>query len=328
MSIGAPEGTSPPRLMDRMRDALRSRHYSVRTEQAYCRWVRRFVLFHECTHPDEMGETEINEFLTHLAVRQHVSASTQNQALCALLFLYRHVLGREIGSLGDVVRARPSTRLPVVLTRGEVRALLGRLDGEAWLMASLMYGTGMRLGECLRLRVLDVDFDRAEVTVRNGKGGSDRVTMVPGRLARPLREHLARVRLVHESDLADGWGRVELPAALARKYPSAPAEWKWQWVFPQANRWRDPRTGREGRHHVHATVLQRAVKTAIRGADVTKHAGCHTLRHSFATHLLEAGYDIRTIQELLGHKSVNTTMVYTHVLNRGGRGVRSPLDDA
>ena len=323
-----PVGANAPRLMDRMRDALRSRHYSRRTEQAYCRWVRGFVRFHECTHPDEMGEAEINEFLTDLAVHKHVSASTQNQALCALLFLYRHVLGREIGSLGDVVRARPSSRLPVVLTRGEVRALLGRLDGDAWLMASLMYGTGMRLGECLRLRVLDVDFDRREITVRNGKGGSDRVTMLPGRLARPLREHFARVRLVHESDLADGWGRVELPAALARKYPNAPAEWKWQWAFPQMNRWRDPRTGREGRHHVHATVLQRGVKTAVRGAGITKHAGCHTLRHSFATHLLEAGYDIRTIQELLGHKSVNSTMVYTHVLNRGGRGVRSPLDDA
>lgn len=323
----AGDGGRPPRLLDLLREAIRARHYSRRTEQAYCLWVRRFIRFHDLAHPAEMGEAEINEYLTYLAVEGHVSASTQNQALCALLFLYRNVLGREVGNLGGVVRAQTPKRLPVVLTRAEVRGLLARLDGGMWLMASLMYGTGMRLSECLRLRVLDVDFSAGEITIRDGKGGSDRVTMLPERLAGPLQEHLRSVMVVHEKDRADGWGRVLLPGALERKYPYAAAEWKWQWVFPQQRRWRDPRTGEEGRHHVHATILQRAVKSAVAQAGITKNAGCHTLRHSFATHLLESGYDIRTIQELLGHKDVGTTMVYTHVLNRGGRGVRSPLDD-
>ena len=317
---------SPPRLMDRMREQLRSRHYSRRTEQAYCLWVRRFIVFHGGRHPADMDEVQINEFLTHLAVDERVSASTQNQALSGILFLYRHVLGIEVGQLREVVRARKPKRLPVVMTRQEVRAVLGALDEESWLMASLLYGAGLRLMECLRLRVLDIDFDRNEITVRDGKGGKDRVTMLPQSLKTPLRRHLKRVHEIHERDLADGWGRVVLPEALARKYPNAPAEWRWQWVFPQRGRWRDPRTGKQGRHHVHPTVLQRAVKDAVRHSGVVKNVGCHTFRHSFATHLLDSGYDIRTIQELLGHKNVSTTMVYTHVLNRGGNGVRSPVD--
>ncbi len=322
-----PAHDNPPRLMEQMSNALWTRHYSPRTEKAYCQWVKRFIYFHGLRHPAEMGESEINAFLTHLAVEDKVSASTQNQALAALLFLYRHVLDREVGSLGQVVHARTPKRLPVVLTRAEVRAVLAKLDGEAWLMASLLYGSGLRLSECLDLRVQDLDFERGEILVRNGKGAKDRVTMLPLSLKNPLREHLERVREIHRTDLAAGWGRVELPAALERKYPNAPTEWAWQWVFPQQNRWKNTKTGDQGRYHVHETILQREVKQAVRRSGIEKPAGCHTLRHSFATHLLEAGYDIRTIQELLGHKSVSTTMIYTHVLNKGGRGVCSPMDN-
>lgn len=314
------------RLMDQMRHTLRARHYSLRTEQAYLLWTRRYILFHGKRHPLDMGEEEINAFLTYLAVEQHVSASTQNQALSALLFLYRHVLGRPVGELGEIVRAQRPIHLPVVLTRDEVRQILAQLDGEPHLMVSLLYGAGLRLSECLRLRVQDVDFSRREITVRDGKGGKDRVTTLPDKAIPALRQQLARVRVVHEADLAAGWGAVVLPMALDRKYPSAAFEWRWQWVFPQERRWRNVETGEQGRHHVHPTVLQRAVKDAVRRSDVTKRAGCHTFRHSFATHLLDDGYDIRTIQELLGHKDLRTTMIYTHVLNRGGRGVRSPMD--
>jgi integron integrase len=313
-------------LLESMRETLCSRHYSRRTEKAYCLWVRRFIVFHGGQHPMSMGEQEINAFLTHLAVEEKVSASTQTQALAGILFLYRHVLGRDIGNLGNIIRARKPKRLPVVLTRDEVKAVLDQLDGECWLMASLLYGGGLRLMECLRLRVQDVDFGLHEITVRNGKGAKDRVTMLPESLEEPLRQHLRHVRLVHRRDLAEGWGRVVLPGALDRKFASAAEEWGWQWVFPQETRWKNVRTGQQGRHHLHETILQRAVKDAVRRAGIEKHAGCHTLRHSFATHLLEAGYDIRTIQELLGHKDVTTTMIYTHVLNKGGRGVRSPLD--
>ncbi|HEX9094382.1 MAG TPA: integron integrase [Coriobacteriia bacterium] len=316
----------PPKLMDRMRDELRARHYSRRTEQAYCLWVGRFVRFHEGAHPEAMGEREINAFLTHLAVDARVAASTQNQALAALLFLYRSVIGREVGDLSGVVRARKPQRLPVVLTREEVRAVLDELDGEMRLIASVMYGTGLRLSECLELRVQDVDFGANQVSVRNGKGAKDRVTMLPEVLCEDLRSQLARAKRVHERDLADGWGGVLLPDALERKYPNAPWDWRWQWVFPQATRWTNACTGAQGRHHVHETIVQRAVHEAVRRAGIAKRASCHTLRHSFATHLLESGYDIRTIQELLGHKDVSTTMVYTHVLNKGGLGVRSPLD--
>ena len=316
-------------LITQMEHALRARHYSRRTEQTYCRWARRFIRFHGLRHPAEMAEPEINAFVTHLAVHEQVSASTQTQALSAILFLYRHVLHREVGKLTELVRAQRPAHLPVVLTREEVRALLDQLDhadSQSWLIASLLYGAGLRLMECLRLRVLDLDLAHGELTVRRGKGGKDRATTLPRALEPALRDQLRRARSIHERDAADGWGRVELPGALERKYPGAPAEWRWQWVFPQQRRWTDRGTGRQGRHHVHPSTVQRAVKDAVQRAGIAKHATCHTLRHSFATHLLETGYDIRTIQELLGHKDVGTTMVYTHVLGRGACGVRSPLD--
>lgn len=326
MHAAPPPTPQQPKLLDRLREALRSRHYSRQTEKAYCHWVRRFIFFHNIRHPVEMAEPEINAFLTHLAVNEKVSASTQTQALSALLFLYRHVLDREIGDLGDVIRARKPKRLPVVMTREEVKAVLVHLGGDKWLMANLMYGAGLRLMECLRLRVQDIEFERNEITVRDGKGSQDRRTMLPESLKSPLREHLRKVKAMHERDLGDGWGRVQMPDALNRKYPHAPADWRWQWVFPQENRWKNTKTGEQGRHHVHETIPQRAVKEAVRAAGIIKHVGCHTFRHSFATHLLEAGYDIRTIQELLGHKDVTTTMIYTHVLNKGGHAVRSPVD--
>ncbi|HSD52299.1 MAG TPA: integron integrase [Candidatus Methylomirabilis sp.] len=315
-----------PKLLDRLGQALRARHYSRRTEQSYRHWVKRFIFFHNVRHPAEMAEPEINAFLTHLATKGRVSASTQNQALSALLFLYRHVLGRRIGELGDVVRARRPSRLPVVLTRHEVKTLLGQLTGDRWLMASLMYGAGLRLMECLRLRVQDVDLAAGQIVVRDGKGFKDRVTMVPEAVKPPLQSHLAAVKKIHERDLADGYGRVQMPYALARKYPNAAKEWGWQFLFPQEKRWVNLRTGEQGRHHADPSILQRVVKAAAATTGIAKHATCHTLRHSFATHLLEDGYDIRTIQELLGHKDVKTTMIYTHVLNRGGKGVRSPVD--
>ena len=289
-------------------------------------WVKRFIYFHNVRHPGEMSEPEINAFLTHLAVEKHVSSSTQNQALSALLFLYRNVIGREVGELGDVVRARKPKRLPVVLTRAEVTAVLDQLERPHWLMAGLMYGAGLRLTECLRLRVQEIDFDAAQITVRDGKGFKDRITMLPAAVAGPLRRHLALVRETHRRDITEGYGRVLMPYALECKYPNAARDWKWQWVFPQARRWRNRKTGEQGRHHIDESVIQRAVKEAVTRGGLTKRASCHTFRHSFATHLLEDGYDIRTVQELLGHKDVRTTMVYTHVLNRGPRGVRSPMD--
>lgn len=318
--------TQSPKLLDSLREALRARHYSNRTEETYCLWVKRFVHFHKLRHPKEMSEPEINAFLTHLAVEEKVSASTQNQALSALLFLYRHVIGKEVGDLGNIIRARKPKHLPVVLTREEVKAVLAQLTDDKWLMASLMYGSGLRLMECLRLRVQDIDFSRNEIMVRDGKGSKDRMTMLPESLKKPLAEHLQKVKRIHDKDLSDGWGRVLLPNALDRKYPNAPAEWRWQWVFPQENRWKNPKTGEEGRHHIDESLIQKAVKEADLNARLTKRATCHTFRHSFATHLLEAGYDIRTIQELMGHKDVSTTMIYTHVLSKGGHGVKSPVD--
>jgi integron integrase len=314
----------PPKLLDQMREALRSRHYSRRTEQTYCQWVKRYIHFHHVRHPAEMAEPEIDAFLTHLAVKEKVSASTQNQAFSAFLFLYRHVLGREIGDLGKVIRARKATRLPVVMTRDEVKAVLANLSGDKWLMASLMYGAGLRLMECLRVQ--DIDFSCNEIIVRDGKGAKDRVTMLPESLKAPLLEHLKRVKSIHERDLGDGWGSVQMPDALDRKYSNAPTEWRWQWVFPQENRWRNAETGEEGWHHVDESLVQKTVRTAVARAGLIKRATCHTFRHSFATHLLEGGYDIRTVQELLGHKDVKTTIIYTHVLNRGPSGVRSPVD--
>ena len=325
-SVSGASGVRKAKLLDTLREALRSRHYSRRTEQTYCQWTKRFVQFHHLRHPAEMGEIEINAFLTHLAVKEKVSASTQNQALSALLFLYRHVLGREVGDLGDVIRARKPQCLPVVMTSEEIKTVLSCLEGDKWLMASLMYGSGLRLMECLRLRVQDIDFERKEILVRDGKGAKDRITMLPESLKAPLQKHLRTVKAIYEKDRADGWGHVRMPDALDRKYPNAPAEWRWQWVFPQENRWKNKKTGQEGRHHIDESLVQRAIKDAVHKAGIIKRATCHTFRHSFATHLLEAGYDIRTIQELLGHKDITTTMVYTHVLNRGGKGVKSPAD--
>jgi integron integrase len=309
-----------------VRAELRLRHYSRATERAYVHWIRRFIRFHDLRHPAEMGSAEVTAFLSQLATHGRVSASTQNQALNALVFLYRAVLKLEVPALDGVVRARKPRHLPVVLSPAEVQRLLDRLAGVHRLVASLLYGSGLRLQEALRLRVKDVDFELSEVVVRDGKGSRDRATMLPDALRGPLRAQLARARQRHEADLAEGFGRVSLPDALARKYPEAPRDWVWQWVFPAERRSRDPRTGAEGRHHLGASSVQRAVRRAVGEARIAKPATCHSLRHSFATHLLENGVDIRTVQELLGHRSVSTTMIYTHVLNRGGRGVRSPID--
>ena len=323
-----PDSMAPPkpRLLDRVRTAIRMRHYSARTEKAYVGWVRRFVVYHGKRHPDEMGAAEVLEFLSSLALRGHVSASTQNQAFSALLFLYRDVLGRQLQGLESAVRAKRPERLPVVLSAAEVSAVLQRLHGTIWVVCSLMYGAGLRLLECLRLRVKDLDLLRMEITVRDGKGRKDRVTVLPTRLREPLRAHLDRIRQLHLCDQRRGAGTVELPDALARKYPRADAEWAWQWVFPASRVYVHPATQLRQRHHLHESAVQRAFKDAVRALGLPKPATCHTLRHSFATHLLERGYDIRTIQELLGHSDVSTTMIYTHVLNRGGQGVRSPLD--
>jgi integron integrase len=289
-------------------------------------WIKRFIFFHNKRHPQEMGEGEIGQFLSALATESHVSASTQNQALNALLFLYRAVLEKPVGYVNGVVRAKRPSRLPVVLTRQEVRAIISSLEGVEWVMATLLYGAGLRLMECLRLRVQEIDFGSNQITVRAGKGDKDRVTMLPTSVVEPLRKHLERVRVLYQRDMEQGQGGASLPNALEKKYPNAPKEWGWQFVFPASKLSIDPRSGKLRRHHLHESVLQKAVKKACQKAEVSKHVGCHTFRHSFATHLLEDGYDIRTVQELLGHKDVNTTMVYTHVLNRGGRGVKSPAD--
>jgi integron integrase len=305
---------------------LRARHYSPRTEKAYVFWTRRFIFFHRLRHPAEMGETEVKEFLTSLATRGKVSASTQNQALSALLFLYRAVLSRELDWMDDIVRAKRPIRLPVVLSRKEVSAVLGQLRGTPRLMAALMYGSGLRLLECCRLRIKDIDLMRRELTVRDGKGGKDRVTVLPEKMVKPLRNHLDAVRRQHADDLRANAGFVELPDALGRKYPSAARELGWQWVFPATRFYFHRDSGQRRRHHLHETVVQRAVKEAVRAAAIAKPASSHSFRHSFATHLLENGYNIRTIQQLLGHKDVTTTMIYTHVLNSGVPRVVSPLD--
>ncbi|HEX9081229.1 MAG TPA: integron integrase [Holophagaceae bacterium] len=318
--------TDRPRLLDRVREALRVRHYSLRTEAAYVDWARRYILFHGKRHPEVMGAAEVQSFLSHLATDRKVSASTQNQAKAALLFLYRQVLGVELPWLDEVVQARERRRMPVVLTPGEARVLLDQMSGTAGLVAALLYGTGLRLMEGLRLRVKDLDFQARELTVRGGKGDKDRVTMLPARLEAPLRAHLTRVKRIHEQDLADGFGEVWLPDALGAKFRGAGREWGWQWVFPSAVRSVDPRSGATRRHHLYPESIQRAVREAARRAELAKPVTPHVLRHSFATHLLAAGHDIRTVQELLGHADVETTMIYTHVLNRGGLGVGSPLD--
>src|SRR5947207_1846093 len=317
---------NPPRLVDRVRDVMRLKHYSLRTERTYWDWIERFIRFHGMRHPSEMAEAEVGAFLTHLARDGNVAASTQNQALSALLFPYKEVLKQKIGWLEGVERAKKPMRLPVVLTQEEVHKLFAYLHGTTRLMAGLLYGSGLRLMECVRLRVKDIDFGYARITVRDGKGGKDRVTMLPVNLASALERHLAKVKMQHEEDVAEGFGEVYLPDALERKYRAAARSWVWQFVFPSSRVALDPRSGVLRRHHVDENVLQVAVKRAVRESGINKPASCHTLRHSFATHLLENGYDIRTVQELLGHKDVSTTMIYTHVLNKPGLGVKSPLD--
>jgi integron integrase len=314
------------RLLDRVRDRIRAKHYSIRTEDAYLQWMRQYILFHGKRHPSELGCKEIEAFLNYLATKRNVSASTQNQAKSALLFLYKEVLRIDLPWLADVVSAKKPKRLPVVLTKSEVALILAQTKGTTGLILRLVYGTGMRILECLRLRVKDMDFERLEIVIREGKGFKDRVTMLPTSLVTPLQEHLARVAKLHGEDLRNGYGQVFLPYALARKYPNAGREWKWQYVFPANRLSKDPRSSRIARHHAHEKAIQRAMAQAMRNAGIQKQASPHTLRHSFATHLLENAYDIRTVQELLGHQDVSTTMIYTHVLNRGGKGVSSPLD--
>jgi len=318
--------TEPPKLLDQVRGAIRARHYSRRTEEAYVYWIRKYILFHGKRHPREMGAAQVTAFLTDLAVKAHVSASTQNQALSGLLFLYRAVLHVDLGEIAPPPRARTPHRVPVVLSPMDVRKVLESLEGMPRLVATLLYGAGLRLQECLELRVKDLDFERREITVRRGKGQKDRRVMLPESVREVLCGHLAKVRVQHDADLGSGLGRVMLPDALERKFPSAPTEWRWQFVFPAGRICRDPRFGPPSRFHVHESLIQKAVTAAARRSGVTARVTCHTFRHSFATHLLEAGYDIRTVQELLGHSDVSTTMIYTHVLNRGGLGVKSPMD--
>ena len=314
------------KLLEVVRDSLRTQNYSYRTEKTYINWIRKYILFHNKRHPKEMGEREINQFLTYLAVNRKVAASTQNQALSSLLFLYKVILGKEIGWIGNIQRARKPKKIPVVFTREEVKKVLLHLHGKCWLTGALMYGSGLRLMECLRLRVKDLDFASRQITVRSGKGQKDRLTMMPESVISPLKTHLQRVKSLHEKDLAEGFGSVRLPGALRRKYPNADKEWRWQYVCPASTRYFDPEDKEHRRHHFHESAVQRAMKDAIEKACITKTGSCHTLRHSFATHLLENGHDIRTVQELLGHQDVRTTMIYTHVLNRGGMGVKSPMD--
>ena len=326
MSDSSVGTTARPRLLDQVRDAIRRLHYSRRTEEAYVQWIKRFIFFHGKRHPRELGEVEVTAFLSYLARERDVAASTQNQALAALLFLYKEVLTQPLGWMDGIERAKRPARLPTVLTADEVQRILAAMGGVKGLMASLLYGAGLRLRECLKLRVKDVDFGYGQIMIRDAKGGKDRVTLLPQSVVEPLREHLVRVKRLHERDVVDGFGDVGLPDALRVKYPRAAYEWGWKFVFPSYKRSADPLTGVIRRHHVYENYLIRGVKRAARDAGIVKHVSCHTLRHSFATHLLENGYDIRTVQELLGHSSVETTMIYTHVMNKGGRGVKSPLD--
>jgi integron integrase len=316
----------PPRLLDQVRQTLRLKHFSLKTEKSYVHYIKEFILFHNKQHPKEMGVAEIRAYLSHLAIEKNVAASTQTVALSALLFLYRNVLQIELPYIDEIERAKRPERLPVVFTYSEVKQILAHLDGIDHLVVSLLYGSGLRLMEGLRLRVKDVDFEYQQITVRDGKGNKDRITMLPTSLIEPLKLQLQKAKSLHDQDLALGYGAVELPYALERKYPNANRSWVWQFMFPSWKRSVDPRTQVVRRHHLYEQSVQRSVKQAIQRGGITKHGGCHTFRHSFATHLLQAGYDIRTVQELLGHKDVKTTMIYTHVLNRGGRGVRSPLD--
>ena len=317
---------NPPRLLEQVRDAIRVRHYSIRTEEAYVQWIKRYIFFHDKRHPKDLTERHVAAFLTHLATERNVAASTQNQALCAIVFLYRNVLQIELGAFNGLIFAKRPKKLPEVFTRQEVQAVLSQLKGVSWLMASLMYGTGLRLMECVRLRVADLDFGNHRLLVRDGKGAKDRVTMLPDKLIDPLKKNCRRTKILYRNDLKAGCCNVYLPNALSRKYPNAHKSWEWQYVFPSDKLSIDPRSGLERRHHVHRYSIQRAIRNAVRNAGIHKHASSHTMRHSFATHLIEDGYDIRTVQELLGHKDIRTTQIYTHVLNKGGVGVFSPFD--
>ncbi len=315
-----------PRLLDQVRNVIRCKHYSIRTEHSYLDWIKRYILFHNKKHPQDMDEEHISAFLSHLAVMKKVASSTQNQALCAIVFLYRDVLKKDLGEFQNLIRAKKPEKLPVVFTQEETKQVLLQLNGVHWLMGQLLYGAGLRVMECVRLRVKDVDFGYRQIVVRDGKGRKDRITMLPNIITEELQRHLLRIKKIHENDLKAGFGAVYLPHALERKYKNANRDWAWQYVFPASKHSNDPRSGKKRRHHLSESVPQRAVRQAIRNAGVHKAGSAHSLRHSFATHLLEAGYDIRTVQELLGHKDVSTTMIYTHVLNRGGRGVQSPGD--
>ena len=326
MDDTASAGTSKPRLLEQVRQSLRVKHYSLRTEEAYLYWIRYFIRFHKKRHPKEMSGKEVEAFLSHLALDRKVSPSTQNQALSAILYLYKRVLEIDLPWLNNVVRAKRKKHIPVVFTRHEVKQLLAQFDGTYWLLFSLIYGAGLRISECVRLRVKDVDFHYKQLIIRDSKGSKDRVTVFPAPLIEPLRNHLARVKELHDQDLRNGYGKVYLPFALEKKYPNANKEWYWQYVFPSANFSTDPRTGIKRRHHIYDKSLHRVIKRAMRKAGIVKPASTHTLRHSFATHLLEDGYDIRTVQELMGHKDVKTTQIYTHVLQKGGAAVRSPLE--
>ena len=318
--------TQSPKLLDQARGILRAKRYSLSTEQSYINWMKRFILFHNKRHPQDMGEAEISQFVTYLAVKENVAASTQNQALCAIIFLYTYVLKMDVGDL-NIYWAHKPKRLPTVLSQDEVKRALDQLSGTNKIMASLLYGAGLRLSECLNMRVKDIDFEQNQIIVRSGKGEKDRTTILPKSLIPDLKKQIERVKRLHEQDLKAGFDSIYLPYALEKKYPNAGLELGWRFLFPAPHISTDPRTGIRRRHHIYETVLQKAVKTAVRKAGITKHATCHTLRHSFATHLLEAGYDIRTIQTLLGHKSLETTMIYTHVINKGGMGVKSPMDN-
>jgi integron integrase len=313
---------------DKIRETARLRHLSLRTEQSYLQWIRRFWLFHQKQNLTTIGVPEIRHFLSYLATEQHVSASTQNQALCAILFLYRDVLKLNLPLIDGIERARTKRKLPVVLTKDEVKKILHHLTGTQKLLASLLYGSGMRVSECLRLRVKDVDLNLGQIVVRDGKGEKDRITLLPKSIIPQLKLHLLTTKAIHQQDLAEGYGEVYLPYALERKYPNATRQWPWQYIFAAAQRSIDPRSGKTRRHHISQESIQRAIKIAVTKAQIEKHAGCHTFRHSFATHLLEAGYDIRTIQELMGHKNVNTTQIYTHVLNQRNFKITSPLDES
>jgi integron integrase len=315
-----------PKLLDQLREIIRLKHYSIRTEESYVQWVKRYIIYHNKKHPMEMGEREVGEYLSYLANEGKVKSSTQNQALSAILFLYNRVLNKPLNKIGSIERAKTEERIPVVFTQKEVSLILSHLTGVEWLMANILYGSGLRLMECLRLRVKDIDIEKRQIIVREGKGNKDRITILPEKVVEPIKKQLEYAKALHQLDLREGYGEVYLPYALERKYPNANKEWCWQYVFPAKHRAIDPRSGKIRRHHKEEKSLQRAVSQAIRNAGINKVGSCHTFRHSFATHLLEAGYDIRTIQELLGHEDLSTTMIYTHVLKRGTKGVFSPLD--